>query len=162
MKYAKYLDHVSLTMFYPIILKQFYMLTDHLMKERKLDSAKLALKKYDEVMPNLVPTTNVLVSKYYMIEAAYKLGETALANKWATQIDDYMVNLLDYDNTILQKGTTEGIDARDATLCLQIINSMAMLTKDSHQDVLNKKFEAQVKDYSGKLGSILINRAPNQ
>jgi hypothetical protein len=33
MKDAKYLDHESLTMFYPIILKQFYMLTDHLMKE---------------------------------------------------------------------------------------------------------------------------------
>jgi hypothetical protein len=155
MKDAKYLDHESLTMFYPIILKQFYMLTDHLIKERKLDMAKNAIKKYDEVMPALVPTTNVLVSKYYMIEAAYKLGETQIANKWLNQIDDYMTNLLDFDYAVLQKGSTEGIDTRDVQLCMSIINSSSTLTKDSHQDALSKKLEAQLKDYSTKLGPLM-------
>jgi hypothetical protein len=155
MKNAKYLDHESLTMFYPIILKQFYMLTDHLMKEGKNDEAKKVIEKYEEVMPALVPSTNVLVSKYYMVESAYKLGETQIANKWANQIDDYIVNLLDYDNSIIQKGTTDGIDKRDAQLCLSIINSMTTLAKENHQDVLGKKLEAQLKDYAGKFGSIL-------
>jgi hypothetical protein len=117
--------------------------------------AKNAIKKYDEVMPALVPTTNVLVSKYYMIEAAYKLGETQIANKWLNQIDDYMTNLLDFDYAVLQKGSTEGIDTRDVQLCMSIINSSSTLTKDSHQDALSKKLEAQLKDYSTKLGPLM-------
>jgi hypothetical protein len=154
MKNARYLDHESLTMFYPLILKQFNLLTDHLMKEGHPDLARNVLKKYDEVMPNLVPYSEVMASKYYLAEAAYKLGSTQLANKWTNEMDDYLTNLLEYNYTVSQTGSGE-VNNRDMQLGLSVLSGLGSLTKDYHQDVLNKKIDAQYKDYATKLGGLI-------
>jgi hypothetical protein len=151
MKKAKYLDHESQTMFYPIILKQFSLLTDHLMKEGKPELARKVLQRYDDVMPDLVPYSDVIARKYYMVEFAYKLGSTQLANKWVNQMDDYITNLMDYTIKASQNGSGD-LNNRDIQLSMSVLNGLETLTKDFHQDELNKKISSQYKTYVGSLG----------
>jgi len=153
MKNARYLDHESLTMFYPIILKQFLLLTDHLYKEGHKDLAKKVVERYDEVMPNLVPYIDVVARKYYMVDYAYKLGDIQLANKWVNEMDDYVTNTLDYNYTISQNGSGS-VNSRDIQLSLSVLNGVQTLTKEYHQDALNKKLEVQMGNYATKLGGI--------
>jgi hypothetical protein len=153
MKNARYLDHESLTMFYPIILKQFLLLTDHLYKEGHPDLAKKVVEKYDEVMPNLVPYIDIVARKYYMVDYAYKLGDTQLANKWVNEMDDYVTNLLNYNYTIAQNGSGS-INTRDVQMSLSVLNGIDGMTKEYHQDALNKKISDQMKDYAAKLGGV--------
>ena len=47
MKNASYLDHESMTMFYPLITRLYATLADNLLKEGHQDLAKKALKKYE-------------------------------------------------------------------------------------------------------------------
>jgi hypothetical protein len=151
MKKAKYLDHESQTMFYPIILKQFSLLTDHLMKEGKPELARKVLQRYDDVMPDLVPYSDVIARKYYLVEFAYKLGSTQLANKWVNQMDDYITNLMDYTIKASQNGSGD-LNNRDIQLSMSVLNGLETLTKDFHQDELNKKISSQYKTYVGSLG----------
>jgi hypothetical protein len=154
MKNARYLDHESLTMFYPIILKQFIMLTDHLVQDGHQEMAKNVLKKYDDVMPNLYPYTEVAARKYYIIEDAYKVGEAQLGNKWANEIDDYILDILSYNANLVQNNA-DGVQLHDVQLSMSILNGLASMTKDFHQTALSAKYSAQLKEYEGKLGSIL-------
>ncbi len=55
MKEAKYLDHESLTMFYPLISRVYLSLIEGKMKEGKTAEAKLALNKYMAELPNFIP-----------------------------------------------------------------------------------------------------------
>jgi hypothetical protein len=153
MKNARYLDHESLTMFYPIILKQFLLLTDHLYKEGHLDLAKKAIEKYDEVMPDLAPTIDIVARKYYLVDYAYKLGDTELGNKWVNQLDHYITNILDYNYSLSQGGSGD-VNIRDIQLTMSVLNGLTSLTKDNHQTVLNQKLDAQMKDYTTRLGNI--------
>lgn len=153
MKNARYLDHESLTMFYPIILKQFLLLTDHLYKEGHPDLAKKVVEKYDEVMPNLVPYIDIVARKYYLVDYAYKLGDTQLANKWVNEMDDYVTNLLDYNYTIAKDGSGS-VNSRDVQISLSVLSGIDGLTKENHQDALNKKLAEQMKNYSAQFGGI--------
>ncbi|MGF7042190.1 protein O-mannosyl-transferase family [Mucilaginibacter lappiensis] len=152
MKNARYLDHESMTMFYPLVTRLYSSLADNLMKEGHLDQAKGVLKKYDDVMPGIIPSTEVAVRKYYMTESAYRLGDIALANKLANQVDDYVTNLLDYNYALLQRSETE-LDNRDIQYSMSILSGLASFTKDFKQTSLNTKFNAQLKNYEGKFGT---------
>ena len=152
MKNARYLDHESMTMFYPLVTRLYSSLADNLMKEGHLDQAKSVLKKYDDVMPGIIPSTEVAVRKYYMTESAYRLGDIALANKLANQVDDYVTNLLDYNHALLQRSETE-LDNRDIQYSMSILSGLASFTKDFKQTSLNIKFNAQLKNYEGKFGA---------
>jgi hypothetical protein len=152
MKNARYLDHESMTMFYPLVTRLYSSLADNLMKEGHLDQAKGILKKYDDVMPGIIPSTEVAVRKYYMTESAYRLGDIALANKLANQVDDYVTNLLDYNYALLQRSETE-LDNRDIQYSMSILSGLASFTKDFKQTSLNTKFNAQLKNYEGKFGA---------
>jgi hypothetical protein len=154
MKNARYLDHESLTMFYPIILKQFALLTDHLLKEGHPDLAKNALKRYDDVMPDLYPYTEVAARKFYLLEDAFKAGDAQLAVKWANQIDDYLTNILNYNADMVQNNQDQ-VNTRDVQLSMSVLNGMNNLAKEYHQAALNAKFDKQLKDYETRLGSLL-------
>jgi prenyltransferase beta subunit len=139
-------------MFYPLVTRLYSSLADNLMKEGHLDQAKGVLKKYDDVMPGIIPSTEVAVRKYYMTESAYRLGDIALANKLANQVDDYVTNLLDYNYALLQRSETE-LDNRDIQYSMSILSGLASFTKDFKQISLNAKFNAQLKNYEGKFGA---------
>ncbi|RCH54993.1 DUF2723 domain-containing protein [Mucilaginibacter hurinus] len=153
MKNAKYLDHESLTMFYPLITRLYMNLADNLIREGRNDMAKKLVKKYDEVMPAIIPVQEVAVRKYYLLESAYRLGDTQFGNRLAEQIDDYLVNLLNYTHAMIQKGSINA-DSRDVQLSMSLLNGLVDMTKDYHQTALHTKYSAQLKDFQNKLGVV--------
>jgi hypothetical protein len=152
MKNARYLDHESMTMFYPLISRLYSNLADNLTKEGHTDQAKSVLTKYDEVMPGIINSTEVAVRKYYMIESAYRLGDASLANKLSNQVDDYVTNLLDYNYELLKSGETS-VENRDIQYSMSILSGIVGFTKDFKQSALNAKFSTQLKGYESKFGA---------
>ncbi len=154
MKHARYLDHESLVMFYPIIIHQFTTLAENLVNEGHMDLAKKVIEKCDAEMPDLMPYTEVAGRKFYLIDYAYRTGATAIANKWTNSLDDYLKNLLDYDYT-LSKDDSAQLNQRDVQLSLSVLNGLVTSTKQAHQDALSNKLNAQLKDYEGKFGALI-------
>ncbi|QQL48629.1 glycosyltransferase family 117 protein [Mucilaginibacter ginkgonis] len=158
MKNARYLDHESLTMFYHIIVKQFITLTDNLLKENKQAQAAQVLKKYDAVMPDLYPYPDEAAQKYYLIEDAYKVNDVQLGNKWANMVDGYLVDVLNFNSNLMANGG-DGIQQRDVQLTMSVLNALVNLTKEHNQTALYNKFNSQLKNYEGKLGSLIQQHA---
>lgn len=152
MKTARYLDHESMTMFYPLITRLYSNLSDNLMKEGHNDLAKNTLKKYDEVMPGIINSTEVAVRKFYMIESSYRLGDIPLANKLSNQVDDYVNNLLNYNYALLQRNEISLDNNRDVQYSIQILSGLVGFTKEFKQTELNTKFSAQLKGFETKFG----------
>lgn len=154
MKNAKYLDHESVTMFFPIIQKQFNALAANLSREGHSDLAIKALKRYDEVMPENIPFGEVALRKYYLTSTAYQLNQLPLAGKWANQLDDYITNSLDYNYTVMQSGNGQ-INQRDLQLNIYMLNGLMELSNTHQQQALFKKLSAQFKGYEAKFGNVL-------
>jgi len=153
-KTAKYLDHESTTMFYPVMIATFLDLAQSEIKAGHPELALKVLHKYDEVLPDLDIDIRTADSKYFIAQTAYQLHDTVLGAKLATSIDNYLVDQLDYDYTLLQSNNGN-LNPRDVGFSLQIINSMADMAKEAHQTALTNKLQAQVKDYQSKFGGLL-------
>jgi hypothetical protein len=151
MKNARYLDHESMTMFYPLITRLYSNLSDNLLREGHIDLAKNVLKKYDDVMPGIIPSTEVAVRKYYMVESAYRMGYITLANKLSSQVDDYVINLLNYNYTLVKNNDTN-VENRDIQYSMSLLSGLVDFTKNYKQTALNTKFSAQLKEFEGKFG----------
>ncbi|MBE9584689.1 DUF2723 domain-containing protein [Mucilaginibacter sp. JRF] len=150
-KTAKYLDHESQTMFYPLISRMYMNLADNMIKEGKNEQVKKLIAKYDAEMPADIPVQEVAVRKYYLLESAYRVGETKIGNKLAAQIDDYLVDMLNYKYESMQNGDSSGSD-RDIQFTMSLLNGLVGLTKDFHQTTLNKTYSDQLKNFSSKFG----------
>ncbi|GAB3920415.1 glycosyltransferase family 117 protein [Mucilaginibacter myungsuensis] len=148
-KHAKFLDHESLTMFYPIILKQFLLLADHLIKEGRTDLAQKALAKFDAEMPNLTPYPAVAYSKEFLAQTAYRAGADKLAAKWSKEVNDVVVNLLDYSVKATQ--ASEQVDNENIEISIEVLGNQIRTAKAFHQDALADKYMAQYKNYATKL-----------
>jgi len=151
MKTASYLDHESLTTFYPLITTIFLSLTENLIREGHPDLAKNVLEKYDEVMPALIPVSDVAIRKYYMAQGAYRLNDIALGNKITGQLYGYLTNLLYYNYTLFADGKTD-LNNHDIQLGMSMLNGMAGLTKQFSQTSFSNKCSEQVKSYEFKFG----------
>ncbi|NVM66248.1 hypothetical protein FHW88_004559 [Mucilaginibacter sp. SG538B] len=151
MKNASYLDHESMTMFYPLITRLYSTLADDLAKAGKPDSARKVLKKYDEVMPTTINSLEIAVRKYYMIENAYRLNDIQLGNKLANLVDDYVSNQLDYSYALFQKGETN-LENRDLQYSMQILGGLVEFSKQYKQSQLFNKFSAQLNGFEKKFG----------
>lgn len=150
MKNASYLDHESMTMFYPLITRLYSTLADDLIKEGKPDSARRVLKKYDDVMPATINSLEIAVRKYYMIDNAYKLNNIQLGNKIAGQVGDYVTNLLDYNYALYQKGEAS-LESRDIQYSMQILGGLVEFTKQ-FKSPLYGRFSAQLSGFEKKFG----------
>jgi hypothetical protein len=153
-KTAKYLDHESTTMFYPVMLTTFLDLVQSLENEGHPDLAIKVLTKYDEEMPDINPFIDVSARKFYLAQSCYSLHDIVLGNKITTGIDNYLTDQLDY-NYYLLKNNGDGLDLRTVQMGIQLLGGLAELTKDSHQTVLNNQLQAQFKDYQDKFSSVL-------
>ncbi|SDS28642.1 Protein of unknown function [Mucilaginibacter mallensis] len=160
-KTAKYLDHESTTMFYPVMMTTFLDLTQSLMQAGKLDSARKVLAKYDQEMPDINPFIDVVARKFYLAQAAYNLHDIVMGNKFVTGIDDYLTDQLDYNYYQLQNNSTD-LSLRDINISVQLIGGMMEFTKDNHQTALYNKLSAQFKDYQAKFASVLRQQQPQQ
>jgi hypothetical protein len=154
MKNAKYLDHESVTMFYPLIMKQFNSLVSNLTKEGRNDLAVKALKRFDEVMPSTLPYGEVALRKFYLTSSAYQLGQTPMANQWTGQLLDWITNSMDYNYTVMQNGSGTA-NQRDIQLCMYMLNGLVEQTNAHQQAALSKKLSAKFKEYEAKFGNVL-------
>jgi hypothetical protein len=153
MKGACNLDHESLTLFYPLVTRLYANLTDNLLKEGQQDLVKKALKKYDESVPEKVIVSEVAIRKYYMAESAYHVNDIAMANKMLNLVDDFLVDQLKYNYTVM-KDNSSAVNTRDVQFAISLINGMVGLTKQYNQTQLNAKFSAQLKEYGDKFGGL--------
>jgi len=154
-KTAKYLDHESTTMFYPVMMSTFLDLAQSLMREGKNDMALKVMHKYDEVMPDLNLDMRTASSKYFLAQTVYQLHDNVLGAKMVTSIDNYLKDMMDYYSAQIQAGNTNIISPRDVSFGMQLINGMVELTKTAHQDALTAQMQGQFKNYQAKLGGYL-------
>jgi hypothetical protein len=153
-KTARYLDHESSTMFYPVMVTTFLDLTQGLINEKHLDSARNVLKKYDEVLPDINPGLDVVDRKIFLAKAAYELNDIISGDKFVNGVDDYIKDQLDY-NFYMLTDNPGSVNVRDVQYGVSFINGLAGITADNHRNDLSKKLQAQLKDYESKFASVL-------
>jgi hypothetical protein len=153
-KTAKYLDHESTNMFYPVLLTTFLDLARSLEREGHPDLALKVLHKCDDVLPDLNPYIDVAGRKLFMAQIAYRLGDPKLGNKIVNAIDSFLTDQLNYNYYQLQNGGGN-INVRDVQIGLQVLNGIAEFSKAGHQDALSNKFSVQLKDYATKFAPVL-------
>jgi len=153
-KHAKFLDEQSTDLFYPVITTTFLELAQGLMSEGRNDLALNAMHKYDQEMPDIYPNVNVIQGKYFIIDTAYKLHDTEMANRYVNSVDRYLVDQFDYNYNLL-KTSPDDVNAGNVQFGMQVLNGLADQARQNEQAALSTKLEAQVKDYSGKFSGIV-------
>ncbi|RFZ82020.1 DUF2723 domain-containing protein [Mucilaginibacter terrenus] len=153
-KTAKYLDHESRNMFYPVLLTTFLDLARGLEKEGRGDLAIKVLHKCDDELPNLYPYIDIAKRKMYMVELAYRLGDISLAKKITNDINSFLTDQLDY-NAYNMTADANKVDQRDVYIGLQALNGLVEASTRAHQDAVAKKLSAELKDYETKFASVL-------
>jgi hypothetical protein len=157
-KHARYLDHESTTMFYPVMMSTFYTLAQNLIKEGHPDLAAKALHKYDDMMPDISVNIDVVGNKYLLGQCAYKANDPVLGSKFITSIDNYVTEQLDYHYYLMQKNSGL-LNKRTVMFGVQLLSGMADLAKNSHQTALYNKLQAQSKNYESKFVAIISQAA---
>jgi hypothetical protein len=153
-KTAKYLDHESTTMFYPVMISTFLDLAQAEVKAGHPELALKVLHKFDQEMPDLSIDIRTVDSKYFLLQLAYQLHDYEFGMRYATSIDDYITDTLDYDYRQMQNNNNT-FNPRDIGFSIQLLGSLADMAKTAHQDALANKLQAQSKDYQNKFGAFL-------
>ena len=153
-KTAKYLDHESTTMFYPVLIATFLDLSQNLIKQGQPEKALNVLHKYEQVMPDLNIDIRTADSKFFIAQTAYQLKDLTFGAKMVNSIDAYLTDVLDYDYTMVQSNSGS-ISPRDIAFSIQLIGGMGEFAKNNHQTELATKLQNQVKDYESKFASVL-------
>ncbi|MFD2871022.1 DUF2723 domain-containing protein [Mucilaginibacter ximonensis] len=148
-KTAKYLDHESTTMFYPVMNTTFLDLMQNLINQGHKDLALKVLHKYDQEMPDLHVDMRITYGRFFISKAAYELNDINLANKYITSINDYVTDQLDYASRQLQDNTGM-FSGNDVQMGIQMLYDMGQAAKAAHQDQLANKFDTERKNYEGK------------
>jgi len=154
---AKYLDHESLTFFYPIITRLYLDVIESQIKLGKTSEAKLALNKYMTDLPQIIPLQEIMpvqevaIRKFYIADSAYHLGEKKIGDRLVALIDDYLVKSLSYNYFQYKDGKTS-LDNDEIQLNLSLLNGIVGLAKKGSGKGLAAKYHAQLKDFSGKFG----------
>jgi hypothetical protein len=153
-KHARYLDHESKTMFYPVLISTFYGLSQNLIKEGKKDMALKVLHKYDEVMPDLDIDFRITANKYFIARTAYQLHDNVMATKMMNSVDNYIVEQLNYNYYLLQKNSRL-LNTHDIQFGMQLLTWMMDVAKQHKQTAMFNKLQAQHKHYETKFGAII-------
>lgn len=153
-KHARYLDHESSTMFYPVMVTTFLDLAQGLIKDGHPDLALNVLHKYDEVLPDLNTGLDVADRKIILAQTAYDLHDIILGNKFINSVDSYLTDQLDY-NYHLMSSNSNDFNTRDVQYGLSFISGMQDLADQNHQTALSNKLKSQLKDYESKFSSVM-------
>jgi hypothetical protein len=145
-KTARYLDHESTTMFYPVMISTFIDLIDDLMAKGHNDLAANLIRKYDQVMPDLDIDMRITRSKFSLAQRALKLNNAAFATKYFNSIDDYIVDRLDYCGRQMQNNSG-AFNPYEVQTAIDILYAMADAARAGHQQGLYNKYTAQLKKY---------------
>jgi len=153
-KHARYLDHESTTMFYPVLITTFLDLTQGLIKDGHPDLAVKVLNKYDEVMPDINNSLEIADRKIFFAQTAYQLHDIVLGDKFVTSVDSYITEQLDYNYSLLQSNSGN-LNSRDVQYDVSFLTGISAIATENHRTAISNKFKAQVKDYENKFGAIL-------
>jgi hypothetical protein len=153
-KKARYLDHESVNMFYPVMMTTFLDLARNLEAESHGDLAIKALHKFDDEMPNLYPYIDVAGRKMFMAQMAYRLGDISLGNKFTNEINGHLKDQLDFNYYNLQNNQRL-LNQRDVQIAMQVLNGLTEYTLQGHQDALHKTLAAELKAYATKFAPIM-------
>ena len=77
-----------------------------------------------------------------------------LGTSFVTNIDNYLVDQLDYNYYLLQNNDDK-LSMRDVQIGVQLLSGITDFAKAAHQTALYNKLTAQDKDYQTKFASIL-------
>jgi hypothetical protein len=154
LKHAKYLDQQSTNITYPMLLATFSDLSLGLIKDGHPDLARKALKKCDQVLPDINPNLYAVQNKLTIADTSYKLNELAIGNKMVNSVDGYVTDQLDYNFHLLQN-SADDVDRRDVKFNMSFLNGLVSITHDHHQTALNNKLLAQLNDYESKFKDVL-------
>ncbi len=97
---------------------------------------------------------NIAQSKYFIIDTAYRLHATDMANKYVSSMDSYITDQLDYNYNLMQSSPAD-VNAQNVQFEVSVLNAMTQLTKENEQMALNSKLTAQLNDYTNKFSSIM-------
>ena len=158
MKTASYLDHESRTMFYPVILRVFLALGENLQQAGHPDLARKVLQRYQDVMPDLNPYTDVAIRKFYMADLAYQVNDRVIGEKVVNQIMDYVSDQLNYFASM--DDDNRRAQGRDIQLCISVLNELVKLTQDNKEAALNKKATAMLNQYQLKFSDMFQAQQP--
>ncbi|MBB6501201.1 DUF2723 domain-containing protein [Pedobacter cryoconitis] len=153
-KHARYLDHESTSMFYPLMTSTFIDLAQGLIQQGRSDLALKVLHKYDQEMPDIMPYIDVAGHKLFLAQLAFRLHDYALGNRLVTTIDNYVVDQLDYNYRLLTENNTD-LDLRNVQISMEVLNDIAQFTKDSQQTAISNKVKAQLDDYMRKFKPVM-------
>jgi len=156
-KTAKYLDHESTNMFYPVMLSTFLDLAQGLIKDGHPDLALKTLQKCDQVLPDLSPGLEVADRKIFIAKTAFELHDIPLGNKFLTSVDNYVTDQLDYNYYLMQNNSGD-FNAQTVQYCVSFISGMAEIADGNHQTALSKQLQSQAKDYEAKFASVLARQ----
>jgi hypothetical protein len=158
MKNARYLDHESTTMFYPLMIRLFGNLAQSLIQEGHPDLAAKVLTKYEEVMPDIYPEMEEALIKNYIGQLSFQLNNAKLGTKIFKSIENYMLDQLNYNAYLLENKGGEGMNQRDVQYALSVLNDMVDTTAKFHQDALHKELETKFNNYKTKFASVMPMR----
>jgi hypothetical protein len=154
MKHARLLDQQSTSLVYPFIINTFLNLSRNLAGENHADLAVKTLHRYDQVMPDIYPNTDIAVRKFYLADTAYNLKEYRLANKILSSVDRYIKDQLDYNYRCLQTDA-DTINPYDVQVSLSLLNEMAALTTRHQQLAVSTQVQQHLTEYRSKFASVI-------
>ncbi|RRN77996.1 DUF2723 domain-containing protein, partial [Pseudoxanthomonas sp. SGD-10] len=150
MKNASYLDPESTKMVF-LSVNKFVELSRNLISEGKLDSAKNVMNKCMEVLPiHTVYDSNFALGKYEIVDVLYQLGMKKQANEILSQTAELINGELNYRYSL--SNTKENLAGRDIQLGLFVLSQFEELTKQYGETALNKKVDAELKNFETKFG----------
>jgi hypothetical protein len=152
-KTAKYLDHESTTMFYPVMMSTFLDLIDDLMDKGRNDLAANLIQKFDKEMPDLYVDMRVNRSKFYIAQRAIKLNQVAFATKYLNSLDRDIVDQLDYSYLQLQNHSG-AYNPYEVQIGIELLYGMADAARVNHQTATYNKYTAQIKKYESQFASL--------
>ena len=140
-------------MFYPVMVSTFNDLIAGLIKDGHKDLALNVFNKFDAELSGIIPDLEVADRKIVLAQTAYSLGDIKHGDELVNDIDDYLTDQLDWNASLIQDKSGE-LNERDVQYQLQFINGLTSITSENHRTELNKKLQAQLKNYSTKFGAL--------
>ncbi|MES2809002.1 MAG: DUF2723 domain-containing protein [Bacteroidota bacterium] len=145
-KTAKYLDDISKTLFYPVMISTFIDLIDDLNAKGQTDLAANLIRKFDKEMPDLDVDMRVTRNKFSLAQRAFKVNETAFAIRYFNNVDNYIVDYLDYATRQMQN-KSGAFSSYNIETAFDILYGMADAARNAHQSKLYDKYMAQISKY---------------
>jgi len=147
LKDAKYLDPESYGML-NLIMNNFNMLSNELVKEGKLKEAKAVMDRSLNVVPDNIYTIRETLQKQSTAESLYKIGDTENANRIISLTTDYLEQNLNYYFAIAE--TKTNLEMNNMQLGMYVLHSMDLLTAQYKQIKENERIKKLFQDFENR------------